>query len=218
VSPISSWRRDDILVCLALAISLLAYYWAPQVWLWSAAATVFTILAWYRLDLALLAVMVAAPLYRFPKAFDPALLGLARAEPLRFSVAEFAILACGLVWFLRYLVRRIARNGLGSLTWRTALSPPVALLAAATLTLPFSEHLGFSLRVYRTVILEPLLFYFLLRQTVREDAAIQRTVDAVLLLGLGVGALLWATMSSLALPRRLAASSASWPFTTRPMR
>jgi len=184
----NAWRREDIAVCLGLAVCLVIYYVGTPVWIWAPAAFVFVALAWWRLDLALLAVVVTAPFYRFPKAFDASLFGLAqRGDPLRFSLAEFAVLGCGLAWLVRHLWRSAKEPPSTTLTWRHLLSPPLAFLVAATLTLPFSQYLTFSFRAYRTIVLEPLLFYFLLRQTVDDGAAVRRTLDAVLALGLGVG-------------------------------
>jgi O-antigen ligase len=187
LTVLSTLQRSDAIVALGLGGSLLAYYFATPIWAWVPAALAFLALAVLRLDLAVLAVIATAPFYRFPKAFDPALLGLARVEPLRFSLAEFAVIACLGAWVLQ--LWSVRRGQLPPLPyWRDILSPPVAFLAAATLTLPFSQYLGFSLRSYRTVIIEPLIFYFLLRQTVRDEAAVRRAIDVLLSLGLAVGA------------------------------
>ena len=56
--------------------------------------------------------------------------------------------------------------------WRDALISPLGLLlAAATLSLTWSELLRFSLREYRTIIVEPALFALVVRDIARERRA-----------------------------------------------
>jgi len=187
--------RDGAIFC-ALGVCLAGYYFLPLVWLSALAALLFLVLAWLRLDLGLLYVVFAAPFYRFPKRFDLAGLGLGgllqRTEPLAFSLAEFAVLACLVAWLARQVLpepgqreeTRAPSLKLFSRQWQWTdlLNPPFIFLLISTLSLFASEYLTFSIREYRTVILEPLLFYFLLVHTVDDRRGIWRFLNAFVLL------------------------------------
>ena len=185
--------REGIIFC-ALGVCLAGYYFAPWVWLSALAAVFFIVLAWLRLDLGLLYVIFTAPFYRFPKRFDPAGLGfgglLQRTEPLAFSLAEFVVLACLVAWLARQVLAEPGQRGEKTPSslfskrwqWTGVLNPPFVFLAVSTISLFASEYLRYSLREYRTVILEPLIFYFLLVRTVNDRRYIRRFLNAFVLL------------------------------------
>ena len=184
--------RDGITFC-AMGLCLVGYYFLPWFWLSALVALLFIALAWLRLDLGLLCIVFTTPFYRFPKSFDPGGLGLGallhRTEPLAFSLAEFAVLACLVAW----LARQVHRQRRQALTlfvrqfprgwpWTGLLNPPLVFLLVATLSLLASEYLRFSLREYRTIIVEPLIFYFMLIDTIHERRDIWRFLNAFVLL------------------------------------
>ncbi len=190
--------RDGIVFC-TLGACLAGYYFLPSVWLSALAALLFLVLAWLRLDLGLLYVVFTAPFYRFPKRFDLDELALGgliqRTEPLAFSLAEFAVLACLVAWLVRQVHPEPGRQETKAVTlrglirqwrWADLLSPPFIFLVVATLSLLASEYLTFSLREYRTVIVEPLIFYLLLMNTIRDRRQIWRLLNAVVLLSAAV--------------------------------
>lgn len=66
-------------------------------------------------------------------------------------------------------------------TWRRFDAPVVMFLAAALLSLLATEYLRLSLRELRTLIVEPVLFFFLLRAVMRGPADARRLVDVLTL-------------------------------------
>lgn len=172
----------------ALGLALATYYLSPILWLTVVGAVAFVGLSWLRLDLGLLYVVFTIPFYRFPRSFDPTSIGLARLinreTPLEFSLAEVTILACFLAWLLKGALGSRAKV---KKEWaRGLLDPAVLFFVAATLSLLASEYLSFSLREYRTVIVEPLLFYLLLVTTVRSKEQVWHLTEAFIFLGLAV--------------------------------
>jgi O-antigen ligase len=74
----------------------------------------------------------------------------------------------------------------------TADYAAVALLLVATLSLFFTERLGLALTEYRVVIVEPIIFYFLLRAIRPSGQEMWRLLDGFVLGGLVVAGLgLW---------------------------
>lgn len=236
----TNWREATLF--LALGAALAVYYFCPIAWLALIAALAFLALACLRLDLALIYVIFSVPFYLLPKQFTTAELGLSqfiiRDIPLRFSLAEFTVLACAVAFLLRtFLTRRgglaisichwyenrartlqdlslnpslegggksplpfqgrgrgLGRGDSGTWqglasklqNWKTSLLPPALLLLAATLSLLASQELRPALREYRTVILEPLLFYFLLLSVTDSQERARRFALAFVALGMGV--------------------------------
>ena len=65
--------------------------------------------------------------------------------------------------------------------WRRFDRPVVLFLAAGLLSLLATEYLRLSLRELRTMIVEPTLFFFLVRAVVRSPAEARRLVDVLAL-------------------------------------
>ncbi|HLE80515.1 MAG TPA: hypothetical protein VJA25_04395, partial [Dehalococcoidia bacterium] len=86
---------------------LLIFYFSPNLAIAALGTILFLLAAWWRLDLGLLAVIVAAPFYRSPKELDLSLMGLlmGRSSPVvAVSLVEYALLVCALAWLLRQAV------------------------------------------------------------------------------------------------------------------
>lgn len=182
VAPSSDqwWVRDGLALGL-LGLALGLYYFPANPWLSLLGGMGFLLGAWRRLDLALLWALWVVPFYRFPKVFLPQEVGLSfwRGEALEFSLFEFAVLAGGVAWAGRWLTRRQGSPRLDTKWWA---SPALLLLLAAILSMVTSQHPRYSLRALRVVILEPLLFYFLLNQVVISIGAWRRYLYAFLAL------------------------------------
>jgi O-antigen ligase len=129
-----------------MAGALLAYSVAPTTWLALLAAVLFAVVAyaWPRLGLA--AVLATLPTYFYARDLG----GLA------FALPEVALVLTTLAVAVRVAVRR-------DVTPRaTAFDRWVALLLlAGLLSLLPTEYLKLSLRSLRTLLLEPVLFYYL---------------------------------------------------------
>ena len=64
-----SVRQEATLITL-LAAAVALYYYGQDTLLWAAGAAAALALIWWRLDLGLQAVLLAAPFFRFPKTLD----------------------------------------------------------------------------------------------------------------------------------------------------
>jgi putative inorganic carbon (hco3(-)) transporter len=129
-----------------IAVALLAYALLPQPALALLAAAAFAVLAYHRPSLGFAAVLATLPTYYFPREFG----GLAVSLP------ETALLLTAVAGGARWLVHRdVALRA-------TPFDPWVGLLlGAALLSLLPTEYLKLSVRSLRTLILEPVLFYYL---------------------------------------------------------
>lgn len=178
------------LLFLGLGASLALYYFSASLWLAGIGALAFLVLACLRLDLALIYAVFSFPFYLFPKQF--ATLGAgSTGEPLAFSLVEFVVLVCTLAFLARTFLTREDNGTWGGLVvrlgdWRSALLPPLLLLLAATLSVAAAQESRPALREYRTVVIEPLLFYFLLLSVTDSQKKVGRFLLAFVALGLGV--------------------------------
>ncbi len=151
-----------------------------------------------RPDLGLALVAFSAPFYLQSRAmFDRA-----------FSVVEIAVFLCLLSWLIQRLPQVRSR-----LTNRTSPIPPpesevtshisrishhrslitpdyaiLFFLAVSLASLFVSEVRGVALREFRVIVLEPVLFYLMLRTTPLDRPARWRVVDAFVLGAVGVAA------------------------------
>ncbi len=165
---IPAGEAPDPFVAGAMGVVLLVYHFSPWPALSLLALAMFAVLAYLRLELALAFVLVAAPLYLVVHSFGS----------LVFSPVEVLVLACALAWIVRRGRRR-------DVSWRRSPFdlPLLLLVAAAFLSLLVTEHMRESLRVLRTVIVEPALFYLLLVDTVRRRSEVLWLVGALMLGG-----------------------------------
>ena len=169
--PLTREGRWHGVTFLGLGLCLSLYYFSASVWMAIIGGLMFTALATWRLFPALAWVVLTIPFYRFPKAFAPTSLGLStllgRTASLEFSLTEFTVLACLVAW--------VVGRGLGIADGQSRKTPPwrllkevphgeavLTFLAVATISLFISQYLKYSLREYRVVILEPIVFYILL--------------------------------------------------------
>jgi putative inorganic carbon (HCO3(-)) transporter len=129
-----------------MAGALAAYALAPGLVPALVAGAVFLAMAYRQPRLGLAAVLATLPTYYFPRDFG----GMA------FSLPESALLLTAVATGLRALIRRdVAPRATGFDAWAALL------LLAALLSLLPSEYLKLSLRALRTLVLEPVLFYYL---------------------------------------------------------
>lgn len=179
--------RSDLAWLAAQAGALAVFYWAPGPGA-LIGATGFAALCARRPDLGLLFAVLTAPFYRFPReiAGVPSF-GSGTADPA-IPVSEAVIWLAGAGWLIRQIVLRAAPGGFGQRAWRDPLGPywpAIVFWAVATLSLTASEFLHVSLREYRQVVLDPLLYYALLTAVFRT----RRDVRLLFRAFLGVGAL-----------------------------
>lgn len=171
---------DDMRSGAALALVLAGYYAAPW-WLTPLLTLALVVLAWRRLDVALLLPPATAPAFRAPKAFDLTWLG--RPEPFEVGLAEYTLLVCAAAWLLRWRWRPAGAPIPSAGLWRVAW-PAALFVGAAALTLPFTGHLREALRELRTVVAEPALYYVLAVTTWRTLGDVWRALLALAALGM----------------------------------
>ena len=106
-----------------------------------------------------------------------------------FSPVEvFTLVATG-AWFMRLILDKgmAARQGVARFSWPKLARPDwavAAFLAVATLSLSVAEFRGVALNEWRVVIVEPVLFYMLLRGTKLRDKELWIVLDAFAMSGL----------------------------------
>ncbi|MFN8475127.1 MAG: O-antigen ligase family protein [Anaerolineae bacterium] len=132
-----------------------------------------TILVAARLDLALAAVVVATPFF----------LRTISLGPLQVSLVETLALLAFALWALR----RLTQNGLAALKAQLPLNlqdgAVLVLLLLGGLSGLWALLPGVATREFRVVILEPILFYIVLRDARLDRRQILRLADAAVLAG-----------------------------------
>ncbi len=159
---------DSALLCPPVLMLIIAgvFYVSPWLPLTLVSGAALAGLIVLRLDLGLALVALSAPFYLHPR-------------PLlnkSFSMAEIVILLCLASWALRQIAAR--RSGRSA---RRSLSGPdlavmSLVLVAATSTL-FADRRHVALRELRVAIVEPAIFYMMVRTTTLGEGAIWRIVD-----------------------------------------
>jgi O-antigen ligase len=173
-----------------LLITTAVFYFSPWLPLTAVAGLGLAALIILRLDLGLALVVATAPFYLYPRP----LFGKA------FSIAEIATLLCVLSWGIGLLIRgkfaiRNCKLQTATCNLQSAISSIdlalvlFTIVALASTCVAAFRHV--ALRELRVVILEPALFYLMLRTSRLSDRAIWRLVDffvlgavAVALIGL----------------------------------
>jgi len=161
-----------LVVILASAAVL---YFSPWPVLTLAGGLVLAAFILLRLDLGLALVAATAPFYLYPRP----LLGKS------FTMAEIVILLCVASWGLR----RLLKPPISNLQSPTSNLQPLSSLdraallfvLAASASLLVAEYRHVALRELRVVVLEPALFYLLLRTSQLQSKAVWRIVDSFVL-------------------------------------
>ena len=183
----SVFRRvgDGPSIAAMLGLSVLFYY-SPWLFVTLLSALALFILILFRLDLGLALVALVVPFYMLPRALDPYV----------FSMAEIVLVMCLVAWLLQNLVRlrrmtpadvsfgclwSRVRGQWSALDWAT-----LTFVVVAVASLFVAEYQKYALREFRGIILEPAVFYLMLRTFIKRDAALWRTIDALMLAGVVV--------------------------------
>jgi len=148
----------------AILIAAAVFYFSPWPLLTLIAGLALTVLILLRLDLGLPLVAAAAPFYLYPRA----LLGK------EFSMVEILTLLCALSWGVRRILnpKSLIPQFPNSLDLAALF---FVLIASASLFVADYRHV--ALRELRVLILEPVLFYLMLRTSRLNRQAIWRMVD-----------------------------------------
>ncbi|HWE61162.1 MAG TPA: O-antigen ligase family protein [Chloroflexota bacterium] len=186
---IRDWSAAPLLVAVTAAYYLINNTALSLLLLLALAA-----LIWLRSDLAVTLIPLAVPLWPVPK-------HLHLVRSLEFSLGETVIVLCAVVVFLQELQRASSRPP-GVSLWRHFVPPSpfewpaLAFLLAGVLATLSAQFHTYALREFREVLVEPLLFYWLILQRVHGPAGAARLALAavgagVLVALLGLGQLLF---------------------------
>jgi O-antigen ligase len=183
-----TWGQDHVAGAgglIATAATATLFYVSPVFIVSLISLGLLALLIALRLDLGLAVVAFAAPFYLQSRAM------YVRA----FSVVEIAVLLCLVSWALHQLpwVRERLRRRAGSAAPQApAIHAPsrrsryvdygvVVFVVVSAASLSVAELRGVALRELRVVVLEPALFYLMLRTTPLDRKALWRIVDAFVL-------------------------------------
>lgn len=170
------FRRDPPALLLGVVTSG-ALYLSESFILVLVTGVLLWCLIFLRLELGLLLTLLWAPFFLYPLTL----------YEYAFPMAEVCILLTATAWIARLGInwarqRHAQRTtplrprDLHLLDWGMLL-----LVALATLSLFWSDYQRVALREWRTLIVEPALFYLVARSTLRQRAEIVRLVDAFVL-------------------------------------
>jgi len=172
---------------LSPLIAAAAFYFSPWLPLTLVSGLALAALVFLRLDLGLALVAATAPFYLYPRP----LFGKA------FSMAEIATLLCVISWGIRQIgqwqeARGKSHPAFCILHPASSLDLAALFFALTAIASTFvAEYRHVALRELRLVVLEPTLFYLMLRTSRLDGKAIWRIVDffvlgavAVALIGL----------------------------------
>lgn len=177
----SLFRREPAPLGLALLTAGLIYL-QPHVVLTLAALAVLFVIVYHRPDLGLLLTIFFAPFFLFP----------VKLYTYLFPMSELLIVTTGIAWGLRSLAAwgRRRQSAAHFPAARPALQPldisVGAWLLLGVISLAWAEQRGAAFTELRTLLVEPALFYLMLRVHVRDRAGLLRLVDALLLAGVAV--------------------------------
>ena len=162
-----------------IVFGLVLLYFGPGLPASALGLAVVVALVCYHLETGLLFVVLSTPFYMRPKSFGS----------VEFSLAEILILTCAFAYAIRWLAaleaRRQIEDNLGA--WR-AHWPVVFFLMVGLLSLVASTMLRESLRELRTVIIEPIVYYFLLATSLRGKQRALGLANALILAGFVISA------------------------------
>ncbi|MFQ5886150.1 MAG: hypothetical protein ACE5II_02825, partial [Anaerolineae bacterium] len=194
---LAEWQQIGL-----LALALGAYYFSPWMLLSLAALAMVAALLWLRLDLGLAFIALSIPFFLYPKPLLGKAFSLVETLTLISILLWFLKTTIGSwsealrryqkdssfelqevpwgVWLLRELPSFVpygARELWRSLTMLDLGVLFFLLLSLFSLTV--SENFGVSAREFRVVILEPALFYLLLREVPQHKGGLWRIVDGL---------------------------------------
>ncbi len=162
-------RREWPGLILGFLTTGLMYYAEPFL-LTVGMALLLWFLIYARLELGLLLTLVWLPFFLYPLSL----------HEYAFPVAEVCILLTTSAWIVkggitwaRQRPLQVARPRLTRVDWGV-----IAFFALATFSLLWADFRHVALREWRTMILEPVLFYAIARTTLRTRAEVIRLVDA----------------------------------------
>ena len=176
-------RAGDTANILATLAAATIFYVSPWLILTIISGLVLLVLVILRLDLGLALVALFAPFFMLPRQlFESA-----------FSMSELVLIMCVIAFVVRgaWSVRQARSLHIAHYALRITLldwSVLAFLLVSIASTL-LADYKVFALRELRVIILEPVIYYALIRAAKLDDKAIWRVVDALIIAGVLVAVL-----------------------------
>jgi O-antigen ligase len=174
----SAFRRLDEGTSIAAMLGLSAlFYYSPWLFVTILSGLALFVLILLRLDLGLALVALVIPFYMLPRSLYERV----------FSMAEIVMVMCFVAWLIRNSTRiRKSWQGfrLVAMDWAA-----LAFVVVAIASLFVADYPKYALREFRVIVLEPALFYLMLRTTIGQDVLLPhnrtlwRIVDALMLAG-----------------------------------
>jgi O-antigen ligase len=166
-SSFSILHSPSPLALPAVLIAAAAFYFSPWLSLTLISGLVLAVLILLRLDLGLALIVATAPFYLHPRS----LFGKA------FTMAELTTLLCVASWAVRW-GGHILHSPFSVLHSPSSLDFAVLFFVlTAVASLFVTEYRHVALRELRVVVLEPALFYLMLRTSRLDGKAVWRVVD-----------------------------------------
>ncbi len=180
--PAALRRVGDAAGLAALLGLSVLFYVSPWLVVTLLSGLVLFVLILLRLDLGLALVALVIPFYMLPRTINQYL----------FAMTEIVLIMCLVAWLLRNLARaRSQASSPGSIwvvardlwsavrgQWSWLDGAVLAFVVVSVASLFVAEYPKYALREFRGMVLEPALFYLMLRTTARRHPALWRVVDA----------------------------------------
>jgi len=168
-------RAGDTTNIIATLAAAAIFYISPWLILTIVSGLVLLVLIILRLDLGLALVALFAPFFFLPRQlFESA-----------FSMSELILLMCVLSAVLRgaWSVRRTHKLSFSVSRYAPLDWSVLALLVVSAVAVLLADYRTFALREFRVIILEPIVYYALIRVAKLDRQAVWRIVDFLLLAG-----------------------------------
>ncbi len=182
----SLFRREPAQLGLAILTAGVIYL-QPHLLITLIALIVLFVIVYHRVDLGLALTIFYAPFFLFP----------VELYKFAFPMSEVLILITAAAWLLRNLATwgraRQSTTHFPSTSILARFSPldygVAAWVILGAISLAWAEQRGAAATELRTLIVEPSLFYLIMRTTIRDRRALFRLVDALLIAGFFVAAI-----------------------------
>jgi O-antigen ligase len=174
-------RTGDVANIIATLAAATIFYVSPWLILTIISGLALLVLIILRLDLGLALVALFAPFFFLPKELLYS----------TFSMAELILVMCVVSYVVRvaWSVRTSRlRNHTSLVTRHSSLFTPLdwavaSLLIVSLIATLFADYKVFAFRELRVIILEPIVYYALIRSAKLDRQAVWRIVDALILAG-----------------------------------
>ena len=167
-----SFRKyGDALPLIATLLTATIFYYSPFLILTFICAIILLLLFYFRPDIALAIIAFTIPFYLIPK----------NLWTLSFSMVEICTILAVTASTLRYVPKLISAFRIPHSAFSNLDLAVLAFVLIAGASIFIAEIRGVAIREFRVIVLEPALFYFLIRIVPLDRKSLWRIVDAFVL-------------------------------------